>query len=209
MLTESMIDISISIGQNTIIYPHNPPVKITMFKNPGGFSYLSQISIGSHTGTHIDAPKHVLKDGAMIHALPLHIFVGPCRVLDMTASNVSITKKDLLKKNIQTKERILFKTKNSLKGYNTFYSDYIFLSSDGAVYLAEKKAMLVGIDYLSIKQRGSKDNTPHTALLNNAIPILEGIDLSQAKERSYFLVALPLKFDSIEASPCRAVLFSL
>ena len=68
--------------------------------------------------------------------------------------------------------------------------------------------MLVGIDYLSIKQRGSKDNTPHTALLERSIPILEGIDLSEVTEGSYFLAALPLKFDHIEASPCRAVLLS-
>lgn len=203
-----IIDISMGIGKDTIIYPNNPSISMETFKNPGGSSYLSRIVFGSHTGTHIDAPRHVFENGKTIDQFELGLFVGPCRVLDMTASAGAISKKDVLSKNIVPGERILFKTKNSDRGYNQFWDEYIFVSSEAAQYLAEKKVALVGIDYLSIKQRGSKDNTPHTAFLAKNIPIIEGIDLSKVHEGVYFLIALPLKFICLEAAPCRAVLVS-
>lgn len=162
--------------------------------------------MGSHTGTHIDAPRHVDQKGKTLDALPLEHFVGPCSVLDLTACQSVVEKKDLEKKNIQKGDRILCKTQNSLRGFDTFYTDYVWISGDATAYLANKEVSLVGIDFLSIKQKGNPDNTPHTNLLDKDIPILEGIDLSQVEEGSYFLVFLPLHFIDIDGAPGRAIL---
>ena len=201
---QTIIDISLSLSPQTILYPGNPKVEMETVASPGG-SQLTKIAFGSHTGTHIDAPKHIgLEKG--IGSYELTRFLGPCRVLDATQENISISKAFVESKNIMKDERILFKTNNSIRGFSEFYTDYIFLSSEAAIYLAEKEITLVGIDYLSVKQKGSKDNTPHESFLNKGIPIVEGLNLKEVSEGEYTLVCLPLKFDGLDGSPCRAVL---
>jgi arylformamidase len=112
----------------------------------------------------------------------------------------------LKSKKIQTGERILLKTKNSIRGFKEFYNDYIYLDGNSADYLAELKVLLVGIDSLSIKKRGGADHRPHTSLLSKNIPIIEGLDLSSVAEGEYELFCLPLNFTDIEGGPARAVL---
>ncbi len=204
MNTAKLIDISLPLFEGMITYPGNTALKTTSKKGQAIFS--SEILIGSHTGTHIDAPSHVFPDGLTLDKLPLQIFAGKCRVLDFSKSQKSVSRLELEEKDIRSGERILLKTKNSLRGFETFYDNYIFLSGDAAELLAEKKVLLVGIDSLSIKQRGSKDIRPHTTLLAANIPILEGIDLAKAAEGTYTLFTLPLKFIGIDASPARAIL---
>ncbi|MDO8590750.1 MAG: hypothetical protein Q7R65_02090 [bacterium] len=109
---------------------------------------------------------------------------------------------------VKKAERILVKTRNSLRGFDKFYDDYIYLNGDAADYLAELGISLFGIDYFSVKQRGSKDQRPHTSLLSKNIPIIEGLDLSQVPAGNYTLVCLPLKFTGIEGGPARVILIS-
>jgi arylformamidase len=85
--------------------------------------------------------------------LPLDIFIGPCRVLDYSREGgEAVTKEFLESKKIKKGERILLKTKNSLRGFNEFYDDYIYLDGDAADYLSQLGIILVGIDALSIKK---------------------------------------------------------
>ena len=203
---KNIIDISLPISESIIVYPGNSPVKIESYKSASGQTYLSNLSLGSHTGTHLDAPKHVNQNGIGVDQVQFVHLIGPCRVLDFTKSVESIKKEELIAKNIQKEERILAKTGNSLRGYKTAYDDYIYLSSEGAAYLAQVGIELFGIDYLSVKKKGSSDNRPHTELLDNNIPILEGIDLSKVDEGEYFLICLPLRFVGLDGSPVRAIL---
>lgn len=207
--TFKVIDISLPLSKDTIVYPGNVPVSIKNHaKMPKDSSHLSKIVMGSHSGTHVDAPKHSIKGGKELSEFSLDAFVGPCRVLDFSSELVEITEKSLKKKGIEEGERILAKTRNSEVGFATFREDYIYLSGDGADYLAELGVSLFGIDYISVKQRGSKDNRPHTSLLSKDIPIIEGLNLKDVKEGEYFLVSAPINFIGIEASPCRALLLN-
>lgn len=201
-----IIDISLPLHPGTIVYPGNPQIEIEEIKSQSSGSAISKITFGSHTGTHIDAQKHVVEGGKPLDNIGLETFIGPCRVIDCTLDESSVKVETLQKNNIQKGDRILLKTKNSSRGFETFYDDYVFVSPEAAKYLAEKEVALVAIDYLSIKQRGSKDNTPHTHLLEKNIPIVEGIDLSKVEPGEYFLVILPLKFVNIDGAPARAVL---
>lgn len=203
---DTIIDISLPIDEHTILYPGNPPVTIETLKSATGQTYLSRLSLGTHTGTHIDAPRHVQELGLGVDELDLKSLIGPCRVIDFTQSVECIKREELLAKKIQNRERILAKTTNSTRGYKTAYDDYIYLSSEGAEYLKKQHVTLFGIDYLSVKKRGSADNRPHTELLDNNIPIIEGIDLSQVEEGEYTLIALPLRLVGLDGSPIRALL---
>lgn len=203
-----IIDISLPLNNDTPVYPRNLPVSLSVHqKMPEATSHLSAINFGSHSGTHIDAPAHFLQGAFTLDKIPLDNFVGPCRVLDFSKEKgESVTKEMLEKKNIIAGERILLKTKNSIRGFKEFYSDYVYLDGDGADYLASLDILVIGIDTLSIKKSGGPDNRPHLSFLSKNIPIIEGLDLSGAEEGEYELVCLPLKFTDIEGAPARAIL---
>lgn len=200
----TIIDISWPLAQGVAVYPGNPELRIV--PQAGKTSVHSKITIGSHTGTHIDAPRHVFRRGKGIDTVSLDALIGPCRVLDCTKAKSAITVADLQPHRILRGERILVKTKNSHLGHKVFYTDYVYLDGDAAEWLAARKIKLFGIDYLSVKQRGSADNRPHTALLGKNIPIIEGLDLHAVKPGKYQLIALPLKFVGLDGAPARAVL---
>ena len=201
-----IIDISLPLHEGTIVYPGNPNIEIEPMPSATSGSVISKIVFGSHTGTHIDAQKHVVEGGKPLDQISLETFVGNCKVINCTGDTESVKKETLEKSNIQKGDRVLLKTMNSDRGFETFYDDYVFVSPEAAAYLSEKEVALVAIDYLSIKQRGSKDNTPHTNLLAKNIPIIEGVDLSKTEAGEYFLVILPLKFMDMDGAPARAIL---
>ena len=187
-----IIDISLPIQEGMPVYPGTKATKIKSVKSGSGSSVLSEIMLTSHAGTHIDAPRHVLPNGKTLNQMDLGVFYGTCRVLDLTVCNQRISKRDIAPKNIKPGERLLFKTKNSLRGFKDFLDDFIYMAPDASEYLASKKVTLVGIDALSIKKRGDKDNTSHTALLSNNIPIIEGLNLNAVNEGEYILSAFPI-----------------
>lgn len=204
-----IFDISVPLNEKTVIYPGNVPLEISVHHEmPEHATHLSKIVMGTHTGTHVDAPRHALPDGASLDQISLETFVGSCRVLDFTKSVGSVSVSDLKNAGVKKGERILAKTQNSLIGFEKFRDDYIFLSGDGADYLAELGITLFGIDYFSVKQRGSNDHRPHTSLLAKNIPIIEGIDLSKVPAGEYNLFCLPLKFTGVEGGPARVILTS-
>jgi arylformamidase len=203
-----VIDISLPISPTMPVYPGTRKTIIKSVTSANGSSFLSEITITSHTGTHVDAPSHVIENGDTIETIPLKTFYGRCRVIDMTHCEYEITEKDLKHCKIRDSERLLFKTTNSIRGFEKFYDDYVYLSSDAAQFLADKGVSLVGIDALSVKKKGLADNTAHSALLEECIPILEGLDLAKVDKGEYTLCAFPLAFQEIDGSPVRATLLS-
>ena len=203
-----IIDISLQLNNNTPIYPDNVPLSISIHHSMPEYStQLSAITFGSHTGTHIDAPAHAIAGALTLDKIPLETLIGICRVLDFSIEQgEAVTKTFLESKNIKIGERILLKTKNSIRGFKEFYEDFVYLEGDGADYLANLGVTLVGVDSLSIKKRGGEDNRPHTSLLSKNIPIVEGLDLSKAEEKEYELICLPLNFTNIDGAPARAIL---
>ncbi len=204
-----IIDISIPIKTGMTVYPNNPEVTIeATSRMPEGSSDVSKITMGTHTGTHLDAPRHAILNAGDIEALPFENYFGPAKVFDLSylQPGEAVKISDLDGKEISAGDRLLFKTSNSARGYDSFYNDFVYLDGDCADFLVEKKVALVGIDYLSIKQKGSKDNRPHTSLLANGISILEGINLRDVAEGEYTISCFPLKIAEADGSPTRAVL---
>jgi len=209
-----IIDITHYIKDGMIVYPNNTEVSIEPFAeiSKGASSNLSKVILGTHTGTHVDAPLHVFDGGKKLEDLNLESFIGKCRVIDASHLKAGdlIEIKDLDKAGVEIKkgDRILVKTSNSERGIEEFYDDFVALSGDTADYLRDKEITLFGIDYLSIKQRGSSDNRAHTALLEKDIPIIEGLNLRDVEAGEYELICLPMKLKNVEGGPVRAVLVS-
>lgn len=199
-------DISLPLDGKTIIYPGNPGMLIEPYKSvPEHPTNLSKITFGSHTGTHVDAPRHTDNDAIGVDKVSLDACVGLCRVLDMTKVEEKIRISDLEKKNIKKGERILVKTKNSLRGFHEFYEDYIYLDGDAADFLRDAGIVLFGIDSLSIKKKGGEDARPHKSLLSKSIVIFEGLDLSGVEPGEYNFIGLPLRLVDLDGAPARAL----
>ncbi len=203
-------DISLPLDNKTLLYPGNPKMLIEPHKTvPEYPTNLSSITFGSHTGTHVDAPRHIDNDAVGVDRVNLTACIGPCRVLDITDASEKITVFALEKEDIKEGERILVKTQNSLRGFSEFPEAPIYLDGDAADYLAERGIILFGIDWLSVKKRGGQDARPHTSLLRKNIVLFEGLDLSQVAPGSYQFIGLPLKFTDLDGAPARAVLYNI
>ena len=166
----------------------------------------SSLEIGSHIGTHIDAPYHFEKEGMTIEEIPLDAFMGPARVVWFPDAD-RIDAVEMQGISLSGVERILFKTRNSyLWDEDIFRKDYVYLTPGASRILAESGVKLVGVDYLSIEKYGGEGFEGHHILLGKGIPLLEGLDLRQVEPGDYELIALPLRIARGDGSPVRAVL---
>ncbi len=168
-------------------------------------AFESKLSMNVHTGTHVDAPLHMLEGGETIETIPLEDLIGPARVLDLTDVTDGITKADLEQWDIQEGEWLLLKTKNSFS--DEFDFEFIFVKEDGAEYLKEKKIKGVGIDGLGI-ERSQTGHPTHKTLFKSGIIIVEGLRLKDVPAGSYNMVIAPLKMQGIDAAPARAILMT-
>ncbi|MBN1592296.1 MAG: cyclase family protein [Candidatus Coatesbacteria bacterium] len=204
-----LIDISISLSARTVTYPGDPNVVIETIKgdDPGDVALVHKFCMGSHSGTHIDAPAHMIREGNALQKIDLNKLIGPCSVVDCTDCEQAIDADRIRKSKLPLRTRVLLRTRNSeIISGGEFRRDFVHLTPDGASFLAERGVCLVGIDYLSIGASGPAGVETHRQLLSRDIVILEGLDLSRALEGEYDLICLPLKLDVPDGAPVRAVL---
>jgi arylformamidase len=200
------IDISVSLRDGMVNWPGDPPVRINRILDVerGDSHTLSAISMGSHSGTHIDAPLHFIKSGKGISDMPVDVAVGRARVLEIEDA-VSMKPAELVPFGIRRGERILFKTRNSeLWRSDRFVEDFVFLTDEAADFLAARRVKVVGVDYLSVGAFKGGGHA-HRALLGAGVWIIEGLDLSQVSPGGYDLICLPLKLDRGDGAPARAI----
>ncbi len=198
-----LIDISRSIHVGMAIYPNNPSFSVRTIQKAGEHaSALSEIIMGSHTGTHIDALSHIDPMGSGVDAYSLDQFVGPCDVIDIAHDISVIHEVDL---SPTTSPRILIKTRNSSGNPDEFDSDFVAFAEDAAQELVRRRIVLVGIDGPSIKKKGVHDSV-HALFLEAGIVVLEGLSLADVSAGQYELMCLPLPIAGIDGVPVRAIL---
>jgi arylformamidase len=194
------------------VWPGNPPPHVipTSRIAQGGSSNVSEIRLGSHTGTHVDPPFHFLEQGATADQLSLDVLVGRAQVLDLGTVERSIGAAELATAKLeQGAERVLLRTRNSMRWrdhVSAFPTDYVSLAPDGARWLVERGVRLVGIDFLSVEAYGASGHPTHHVLLEAGVIIVEGLDLSSVEAGVYTLVCLPLKVLGADGGPARAIL---
>ena len=208
-----IFDITVAISAATPIYKGDPGVEINSFKAiaAGSSANVSQISLGVHTATHVDAPNHFIDGAKRVHELDPNKLVGPCRVIQVPEDVIAIEPEHV--GDLTGVERVLFKTQNS--GFWAtpelgFRTDFTYLTPATAQLLVDNGIVLVGIDYLSIEKSGSPGHPVHITLLEKEVVILEGVDLRAIDSGDYHLICAPLKYDGAtgDGSPARTFLQS-
>lgn len=206
---ESWIDISVPLHNGMVHWPDNPPVKVERMLDleAGDACNVSKISLGVHTGTHVDAPRHFLRDGVGVHLAPVGALIGPARVITI-ADTRAISVDELRQHDLQAGERVLFKTSNSDRCWRTddFVEDFVYVSQAAARYLADLRVQTVGVDYLSVGGYTVDGPETHHALLSAGVWIIEGLNLAGVRPGTYELICLPLKIADSDGAPARAVL---
>ncbi|MEN8907144.1 MAG: cyclase family protein [Clostridiales bacterium] len=199
-------DISMLISEDMQVYKNkeNKKPKIDLvLKFDKDNCNESSINMNLHTGTHIDAPFHMINNGDTLESIPIDNLVRDCKVLDLTFVDDRITKSDLEGNDISKDDFILLKTRNSFE--ENFNYDFVYLEKSGAEYLSQKGISGIGIDALGI-ERNQKNHETHKILFNNKIIIIEGLRLKKIEKGKYFMYALPLKIENVDGSPARVVL---
>jgi arylformamidase len=203
------LDVSVSLAAGIPAYPGNPEFELQPIKRiaEGGSSNVSRLVLGTHTGTHVDAPRHFFDDGAGVDALPLDLLLGRARVVEISKRG-GIGREDLAAAGLREDLRVLLKTPNSAlwQGGEGFHQDYTYLAEDGARYLVDQGVKVVGIDYLSVEQFKKAGAPAHRALLSQSVVIIEGLNLAEAEPGMYEMYCLPLRVAGGDGAPARVVL---
>lgn len=197
-------DVSQLINEEMVVYPGNPEPSIKRYASvPKDRVNESILTLGSHTGTHVDSRLHLRNGREGASSLPLDSFYGKCRVIDLVHVEEEIHRQDFEGFQINSGDIVLLKTRNSTLGYVKFLENYVHLKMDAAEYLVNAGVKTLGFDYLSIKKLEGDDEVLEI-LLNN-MTVFEGLNLSGIHEGEYTFLGLPLLMDA-EGAPARVIL---
>jgi len=205
-----IIDISWPVDKNTTIQPGEQQVLFEPIKSFGKDEVRETIiHMNAHTGTHVDAPSFLFRDGKSIDQIDLYSCVGPSVVLDMTDVKESIKAEDLDKYEIRDGDFVILKTKNSSLDPSAPYDPaFVYLDTSAAEYLVKKNVKTVGFDYITLEPE-DKFNQAHKILLENEITVIGGLRLFYVTQGIYFFFCLPICVLGIESAPARAILLDV
>lgn len=196
------VDLSVPISEQTPVYPGDPITKL----QPSGIlekdGYEDHyVCIGTHVGTHIDAPRHMIAGGKNLDEILVEQFIGPGVYVRV---NKKFNLEEVQKVNIEEGEIVLFHTGMSDLLYESaYFEDYPEVTEDIANYLVGKKVKMVGMDMASPDHQ--QTNPIHKILLKNGILIIENLtNLSQLEGKEFKVYALPLKLQ-IDGAPARVI----
>jgi arylformamidase len=201
------LDVTVPLHAGMVVYEGDPPVELESAQSiaRGDPANVSRLGLGSHTGTHVDAPCHFVAGGAGVDALPPDVLIGRARVLQCRPGPVGT--EALAGAGLGRGQRLVLRTGNSaLWAREGFVRDYQALTLPAARALVEAGVALVGIDYLSIEAFGAAGHPVHRCLLEAGIVILEGLDLTAVGPGRYELCCLPLRIRNGDGAPARALL---
>jgi arylformamidase len=203
-VSSKWLDVSVPIYAGMVHFPDNPSIEIDTLTHVdrGDLCTVSRLTMGSHTGTHIDAPIHFLPGGSGAEKVPVENLIGPARVIEIKDPH-AVKAEELRGHKLGARERLLFKTSNSERCWKTsqFVPDFVSIAEDAASYLASLNTLAVGIDYLSA---GSPET--HRTLLGAGVVIVEGLNLTGISPGRYELLCLPLKILGGDGTPARVLL---
>jgi arylformamidase len=195
------VDLSVAINEDTPIYPGDPKTSI----KPAGVldkdGYCDHyLSIGTHVGTHVDAPMHMIAGGKSLDQIPVDQFIGRGVYVDVTDGNFDSVKSA----DIQEGDIVLLHTGMSTKYHKpVYFDDYPAMSDEIANYLVQKKIKMIGVDTCSVD---NKDGFPvHKILLGGDVLIIENLtNLEQLMGKRFRLFALPINLQ-IDGAPARVI----
>jgi arylformamidase len=205
-MTGNWIDISQRLHNGIAEWPGDTPFsyEVRFLKADTGSVNIGKMTASMHIGTHIDAPFHYDDEGMKVHELPIDVYIGKARVIDVSGLK-SVGRSDLEEIDFGGVERILLKT-SSRPDQNVFPETFTVLRTDIGPLLKERGVRLIGVDTPSVDPEESKTLDAHHSLHNNGVFILENIVLEKVEPGDYELIALPLPIEGGDGSPVRAVI---
>jgi glucose 1-dehydrogenase len=205
---KSWVDVTVPIRHEMVHYPGDPGVELQVTKHLdwGDPATVSHLSLGVHTGTHVDAPVHFIGGAAGVDEFSIESMIGPARIIEILDKEIC-TAKDLATFDIAAGERVLLRTSNSNRSWDVepFVENYAHIDVSAAKFLAERRIRMLGIDYLSIG-RGDEGPEVHRILLAAGVVIVEGLNLSSTSAGRYDVICLPLKILGGDGAPARVAL---
>lgn len=171
----------------------------------GAPANLTRLDMGSHTGTHVDAPAHFIDGARTLDRIPIDRWMGRVRVVQTDAARIDVAA--LRKLDIDGARRLLFKTRNAgLLRDPVFHEDFVAIEPGAAKDLVRRGIELVGIDYLSIEPFGTQTFPTHKILLGADVLVVEGLDLARVVPGDYEMICLPMLVKGGDGAPARVAL---
>jgi arylformamidase len=204
------IDVSLPISPGLLVWPGNPPIELSAAQRiaAGDAANVSELRIGTHSGTHVDPPVHFVDGSDGIDRVSLDVLIGPCWVADATGRGGALGAGDLDSLGVPAgTERLLLRTDNSELWRSmpaSFPGSCTSVGADAARWIVERGIRLVGIDFLGIEKRGAPGHPTHVELLSNDVVIVEGLNLAEVAAGEHDLVVLPLRIVDGDGGPARA-----
>jgi arylformamidase len=213
-----IVDLSLSIEEGMMTFPTHwhPVVEITILGRHGiEGRETRKVTLGTHIGTHADAPRHFIPNGRTIDEIPLDVLIGPATVVDFTDCrplqeiDIAELKKRLGKR---VPPRLILRTGwSEYFGDMKFYNEYPFLSENAAQWLVAQGVRLIAMDTPSpdnpAHSRGTaKDSPNHKVLLGSGVVLVEYVaNLKALSASDVELIVMPLKLKGCDGSPVRCV----
>lgn len=198
-----IIDLSHRLTEDMPVYPGDPKLQISADASLNKEGYAGHsVMMGTHAGTHIDAPAHMIEGAKTLDKFPIDRFVGRGRYV-LAKDNI-FKLEDIQNADIQEGDIVLFNTEMSYRFYDQeYFKEYPAMSEDIAHYLVERKIKMVGVDTCSIDNR--PDFPVHKILLSADIPIIENLtNVEQLSGLGSTIIALPIRLD-LDAAPARVI----
>jgi arylformamidase len=206
----TIIDLSHHISPAIPVYPGTePPTFVaanTIERN--GFAEM-KISMYTHTGTHMDAPSHILRDGKSLDMFDIGHFMGGAVVVNalQISGEITVDRLEPYLKQLESADFALIKTGWShYWGQDRYFEGFPTLSVDAAEWLAGLHLKGVAVDAISIDPIGNAALPAHYALLARDTLIIENLThLDAIRDEEVYFICLPLRIDGADGSPARAV----
>jgi len=211
---EKAIDLTQELHNGMPIYPGDPSPSFVSYATleKDGVN-LTKLTLGSHTGTHIDAPRHFIPDGIGVDQISPTKLVGEAYVCDLSSKpfGSGITGLDLrkdLEGRVAEDDIVVCYTGCSERwGDESVGSNYTYLTGNAAEYLVSKRVRAVGIDFLSVEKFRAPDPVAHKTLLGNGIFIIESLSRAtkQFVSQRILMICMPIKLQNGDGAPSRII----
>jgi kynurenine formamidase len=206
-----VIDLSHPLAPGMPVYPGTAPVAVEATATVADRGYREhRVSLSTHTGTHVDAPAHMLAEGRSLDTYPAETFVGPATVLDVAAAPGGDVDRSLLDPHAELLARqafLLLRTGWSAHwGESAYFEGFPALTPAAAAWLAELGLRGIGVDSVSIDRHDSSDYAVHRTLMARELLIIENLrGLEELVGREFTLACLPLALVGADGATARAV----
>lgn len=203
-----LYDATIPLRKGLVSFPGDPVFRSEPFfvRDHENLFNLTALHMGTHSGTHVDAPSHRLDSASTMDDIPLDVMVGPGVVADMRGKPF-IDRAALESSDLRGYTRVLLKTDSGPSLHESeFHEDYVYITEDAASYLVELGVRLIGIDYLSVEKMDNPGAPVHQTLLEAGILIVEGVDLLKVPAGPCEIFCLPLRIQGADGAPARVLI---